>query len=91
MSHDPAASGPWHVDKRIPVALIGSLLVGLILQTLTVGVWAGTVQQRLEQLEQMSDKDRKLASDMGVVKEQIIQINKTLDRLVDRLDNGGQR
>lgn len=87
---DPA-TGPWHVDKRIPVAAMMTMIIGLILQTMTVGIWAGTVQQRLQNLEEMSDKDRRLTTDIGVMKEQIIQINKALDRLVDRLDGEKMR
>lgn len=37
----------WQVDKRIPVALI----ITLIMQTAGVGFWIGQTQQRVNQLE----------------------------------------
>lgn len=37
----------WHLDKRVPIALIGAL----ILQTFAFGWWASAITSRVELLE----------------------------------------
>jgi hypothetical protein len=65
----------WHLDKRVPIALI----VALVVQTMTVGVWAGAVNQRLHTVE------------VGVVQqreqnERLVRVEEKLVALSDKLD-----
>lgn len=47
MSEDPASQGGWHLDKRLPIALI----VTLFLQSAAIIWWAATTSTRLDQVE----------------------------------------
>jgi len=38
----------WHVDKRVPIALILTLAV----QTLAMGIWVGSINARVDGLEE---------------------------------------
>lgn len=42
----------WHLDKRVPVALI----ITILLQTVGAGIWVGTIASRVTTLEQQSDR-----------------------------------
>lgn len=44
---DTTAKEPWHLDKRVPVAL----LVAILIQSATALWWAAKVDSRVEQLE----------------------------------------
>lgn len=46
-----ATDAKWHFDKRIPIALIVSLLLGLMGQTLFFVSWKATIESRVEHLE----------------------------------------
>lgn len=48
---DDPASASWHLDKRIPIALI----LTLALQTGTIIWWAAGVTARLEQVERRQE------------------------------------
>jgi len=37
----------WHLDKRIPIALVFAILV----QTAGIGIWVGTLQSRVSSIE----------------------------------------
>lgn len=53
---DPA-NGAWHLDKRIPIALIFSLIV----QTATIVWWASNISSRLDRaVEVNSIQDNRL-------------------------------
>lgn len=41
----------WHFDKRIPIALIVSLFIGLLGQTMFFVSWKATIESRVEHLE----------------------------------------
>lgn len=58
MSNDPAGQG-WHLDKRVPLALI----VTIVLQTAGAFWWAATITTRVAALEKaqqsrVDDHDR---------------------------------
>lgn len=46
-SVDPAQLGGWHLDKRLPIALIVTLFV----QSAAIIWWAATTSARLDQVE----------------------------------------
>ncbi len=43
--------GQWHLDKRIPVALI----LGIMAQTVVIGAWVGSIQSRVTAIESRQD------------------------------------
>lgn len=80
MTEDPA-SGEWHVDKRIPAALIITLGIAFVAQTFAVGVWVSQLSQRLSSVERTIDQGRDTAA--RLVKVEIIL--ERLERKVDKL------
>ena len=79
-SDDPA-SGSWHWDKRVPVALI----VTIAIQTGVFVFWAGTLSQRVTHLEMQdslnrpqSDRIVRLETRMENIAEYIIEIRNLL-------------
>lgn len=58
---NPANNAPsqpdtvWHLDKRVPVALIFTIL----LQTVGAGIWVGTIASRVTSLEERVIEQKK--------------------------------
>jgi chemotaxis signal transduction protein len=73
MSED--TSNHWHLDKRVPIALI----VVIMLQTVTLGVWVGSVQERVAR----NERDIESASDVG---ERLARVETLLETIIRRLD-----
>jgi hypothetical protein len=65
----------WHLDKRVPVALIATL----ILQTVSFGVWVGTIQTRVD----ANERALEASADTG---ERLARIEAILERVERRLD-----
>jgi len=65
----------WHLDKRVPLALILTIVV----QTAMLGVWVGSIQQRVEQNE------RAIAESADTA-ERLARIEAILERVERRLD-----
>lgn len=65
----------WHLDKRVPIALIAALA----LQTGTFGFWLGSVQTRVNNLEQRSALNDE-------VRERLVRVETLLEGLISRLD-----
>lgn len=86
MLEDPASTG-WHLDKRIPIALI----VALFTNTAGLVAWGSRIDFRVSQLEesrsQQVDQPNKivrLETKMEGVQESLKDINGKLDRLLDK-------
>lgn len=69
------ASTHWHLDKKVPIALIGAI----ILQTIAGGVWLGSIQERVAR----NERDISSASDQG---ERLARIETLLETIEARLD-----
>lgn len=65
----------WHLDKRVPIALI----VALVAQTLAVGLWAGAVNQRLHTVEIGVVQQREQNERLIRVEEKLVALNDKLD------------
>jgi hypothetical protein len=50
-NEDPASNG-WHVDRRIPVAFIATVIAGALLQAFGLGMWAASNTSRITGLEE---------------------------------------
>jgi hypothetical protein len=82
IASDPGA-GQWHLDKRIPIALV----IAIGIQTLAIGTWVGSIDTRVAALEaaQQANTD---------VRERVIRMEEQLKYIrqgVDRLTNGRDR
>lgn len=81
---DPMDS--WHLDKRVPVAIIGALA----LQTLGVGWWAATMQTRQEAHERrivaLEAADAKHMDAAGKAAETLVSIKTMQEAMRGQLD-----
>jgi len=78
---DPAAGG-WHLDKRVPVAILGALLV----QTFAVG-WF--VAQLSADVEENRHRIERLEVRQDVVRQAIPRIEQILQDIRRRMNGGG--
>lgn len=61
---------PWHLDKRVPVALIFAIL----LQTGAGFWWAASINERVNNLELFRQDSKNAASDIAVMKVEIVNL-----------------
>ena len=73
---------PWHLDKRIPIALI----LALIGQTFGMGWWASSISERVASLEQSKVEARALAIDIAVIRANVESIKDVVRRLERQID-----
>lgn len=52
MSEDPASQGGWHLDRRIPVTLIVTVLLATIGPSASAIWWLSATNTRIDTLEQ---------------------------------------
>lgn len=72
---DTQAENHWHLDKRVPIALI----VTILMQTAGMGVWVGSIQARVEANE-------RAIMDNADTAERLARIEAILERVERRLD-----
>ncbi len=72
----------WHLDKRVPVAII----IALLMQTAGALVWAGAASERLSTLEGRTQSLTKMNVRTARLEEQVIYMRATLDRIENKLD-----
>ena len=84
---------PWHLDKRVPVALIFAIL----LQTGTAFWWAASINERvttaeeeIERIDARQDQDREIAQlqavQLGRIEEQINGLRNDIGRLLSVME-----
>lgn len=74
---DPA-NGAWHLDKRIPLAMIGAILM----QTAAFGFWIGQISNRLDAaLETNRQQDVRIEEQRNAVNSQAISAATTAAKL----------
>ncbi len=83
---DPAGNG-WHLDKRVPLALI----VTIFLQTVGVVIWATQLSDRvaanekaLSRVEGRGDRVTRLEANQGHISRMLERIESKLDRLTGK-------
>lgn len=67
----------WTLDKRVPLGLIATMVV----QTIAVGIWLGTVQARLNYVEGYIDNRQQDISRLAVLETKITNVQQTLVEL----------
>ncbi len=78
--NDPA-TGPWHLDKRVPVALI----LAIVAQTFGWGWWAASISERVTALELWRSDSKDAAARLAVLESQIADIKDILRRIETQL------
>jgi len=71
----------WHLDKKVPVAVI----VFLLMQTVTLVWWAGTLTQRVATLEEISKSRQTILERMTRIETTMEYLVKTADKNEDTL------
>jgi len=95
---DTGNQGGWHLDKRVPIALI----VGLAVQAAGFGYWAAQIDGRVatnsrdimrveSQVQAIVSTGQAQAVQMGRMEESLNGIRAEMARLVRALENGGGR
>lgn len=77
-------SNAWHLDKRVPIALI----VSLAIQTAGMVWWAASITGRVDNLAQTSEEMRasKTSERLPVLEEQIRNLKKDVEKLDRKID-----
>lgn len=78
--HDPAGNGNryWHIGREVPLAMILSMAVLFVGQTVAAAFWVATTSSRIEQLERrmemaapQTERIIRLEEKIGVVQQGI--------------------
>ncbi len=75
---DPGAD-QWHLDKRIPIALV----VAIIVQTASIMFWVGSIDTRVAMLEGAQAANTDVRERVIRIEEQLKHIREGIDRLAD--------
>ena len=79
---DPASNG-WHLDRRVPLALI----VTLLLQTAGMVWWAANLSARVVELERKQAKMEARGDRITRLEANQVHISSTLTRIESKLDD----
>lgn len=77
-----ADSNGWHLDRRVPIALI----LAIVIQTAGALVWAGSAAERLSFLERGAAQTGAIGERTARLEEQTRHLQATLDRIEAKLD-----
>ena len=72
----------WHLDKRVPIALILAILI----QTAGALTWAGAATERINQLERQATGGSDLGERAARLEEQVAFTREQLERIEEKLD-----
>lgn len=83
-SAEPAngPDGQWHLDKKVPLALIAAIFT----QTLFIGIWVGTLSTRVSELETKAVRALDVSERVIRVEQDTIHIRQTLEQIEGKLD-----
>ncbi|PCJ69193.1 MAG: hypothetical protein COA62_11200 [Rhodobiaceae bacterium] len=72
----------WHLDRRVPLALIMAILI----QTAGALTWAGAATERINQLERQVTDDGDLGERTARLEEHSVFMRAALERIERKLD-----
>jgi len=81
MTNLPHWKKPWHLDRQVPLALIGAILI----QTGAAFWWASSINERVDDLDAWKLDSKALVADIAVVKSQVTDMRTILDRIVEQV------
>ena len=87
MSMDAPAPAPFRLDRQIPVALIGAL----VLQTGLGLLWAGGAAERIAALERRMERQSGVAERLARLEAQAVASQASLTRIEAKLDAEGAK
>ena len=77
----PAQGAHWHLDRRVPIAL----LVAILAQTACFGFWVGGLVARVGHVEQWQSDNARVDARLAVLETQTAEIMRILGRLESRM------
>lgn len=75
----------WHLDKRVPITIIGALLLQTFGFVAIGSAWKAEVESRLTAVEKQVDERKNQGDRILVVEEQLHFIKESLSRIEARL------
>ena len=78
----------WHLDKRVPITIIGALLLQTFGFVAIGSAWKAEVESRLSAVEKQVDERKNQGDRILVVEEQLRFIKESLTRIEVRLGEG---
>ena len=78
----PENDGQWHLDKRIPLAIVATIAV----QTILAGIWVGSLQSQVATMAEWIHDNRNVDSRLAVLESQNTSIQGTLVRIETTLN-----
>lgn len=78
----------WHLDKRVPITIIGALLLQTFGFVAIGSAWKAEVESRLTAVEKQVDERKNQGDRILVVEEQLRFIKESLTRIEARLGEG---
>lgn len=86
--------GQWHLDKKVPLSLIFAMLVQAAMVIWAIADIKKDVEvlkaAMVQQLDRDSRQDRATADAVGLVREDIKEVNTMIARILDRYDRAQQ-
>lgn len=79
---DAALGSEWHLDKRVPIALI----VTIIMQSMAAVWWAATMQERMDSIEKSLSMQSSMEGRMVRIEQIVTMQTRTIDRMENKLD-----
>jgi hypothetical protein len=81
----------WHLDRRVPIAII----LAIVGQTVLGGIWIGRMETRIESLEEWQRGNARIDARLAVLENQNLEIRRSLDEMNGNLrrlwDRGRQQ
>jgi hypothetical protein len=76
----------WHLDKKVPIAIIISLLIQTVTFISIAASWKTSVESRLEYLEKADDVKSSQGDRILILEQQLKYIVDSLARIEKKLD-----
>src|SRR5262249_6440820 len=77
----PVERGHWHLDRRVPIALLAAILM----QTAAFGFWVGGLVARVGHVEQWQTENPRVDARLAVLESQTAEIMRIVGRLESRM------
>ncbi len=76
----------WHLDKKVPIAIIIALLIQTVAFVSIAASWKATVDSRLERLEKSESDTNSQGDRILILEQQLKFIVDSLSRIEKKLD-----
>lgn len=93
MQEDDGTSMRWHLDKRVPISIIATMILQAALgvwfvsklESRVVALETARAEQRAEQRERDDRQDKAVGESIGLVRSDVREISSKIDRLLERV------